>query len=72
VVSDYRLQVVQASTGKVVKGWQPGDKVETDLVDELVDRAKAKGVGLFRSEARVLGGVREAFGEMLLDLKGRV
>ena len=66
------MQIVHAVTGRVVTGWQPGDKVETDLVDDLVVRVKQKGVGIFKSEERVLDGVREAFQEMLLALKGRV
>jgi hypothetical protein len=71
-LSEYRLQIIQVETGKVVLGWQPGDHVETDLADDLTQRVKAKGVGLFKREEKVLSGVREAFAEMLLDLKRRV
>lgn len=73
MASEYRLQVISIKTGQVVAGWQPGDRVvETDLVTDLEARVKAKGVGLFRTEAHVLADLREAFAEMLYQLKERV
>jgi hypothetical protein len=72
-MSRYWLQVIDRQTGgEVVIGWYPGDRVEVDLAGELTERVKAKGVGLFRSEAHVLADLRLAFGEMLYDLKRRV
>jgi hypothetical protein len=74
-MSDYRLQVIHLRSkepDKVVMGWQPGDRVETDLAEELAQRIKAKGVGLFRTEKHVMEDVRKAVAEMLWDLKGRV
>jgi hypothetical protein len=70
-VSDYRLQIVEHRTGLVAKGWAPGDRVETDLAEDVLTRLKGK-VGLFKTEAQVLTAVREAFADMLLDLKSRV
>jgi hypothetical protein len=70
-VSQFRLQIVDKA-GKVTKGWQPGDRVETELVDELCARVKAKGVGLGRTEAHVLADLRLAFAELLYELKARV
>lgn len=88
-MSEYRLQVVEVRTGKVVQAWAPGGPVETDLVMDLCGRLQhkgwepseqvvqgfldgmclrlqEKGVGMFRSEARVLEAVREAFAEQSL------
>lgn len=71
-MSDFRLQIVHLPTNQVAFGWQPGDRVETDLAEELARRVKAKGIGLFRSEAHVLSDLRQAFSEMLYELKDRV
>jgi hypothetical protein len=70
-MSEYRLQIVHAKTGILSMGWQPGDKCEIDLAEDVLTRLKGK-VGLFKTEAQVLTAVREAFADMLLDLKSRV
>lgn len=70
--SAYRIQVVSVDTGKPVYGWQPGDRVETDLIGELCSRVQSKGVGVFKSEKKVLEATRQALAELLMDLKGRV
>lgn len=70
-MSDFRLQIID-KTGHVAHGWQPGDRVETELVTDLLARVKAKGVGVFRNEAHVLADVRAAFTEMIFDLKRRI
>lgn len=70
--SYYRLQVIDTRTGSVARSWQAGARIEVDLAEELARRLKAKGVGVFRTEAQVLAGLREAVGEMLLDLKKQV
>lgn len=73
LVSDFRLQVIHAATGKpVLDPWHPGSAIETDLVDDLAARLKGKGIGYFKTEAKVLEGLRSAFVEMLYDLKRRV
>ena len=71
-VSSYRLQIVDAKTGQVAQGWQPGDKTEIDLVDDLCGRLKGSGIGVFRTEAKVIEAVRSEFQAMILDLKRRV
>lgn len=71
-MSQFRLQIVDAKTGQVAKGWQPADRVEMDLVEDLCTRLKGRGIGMFRTEAKVLETVRGAFAEMLLELKRRV
>ena len=70
-MSDYRLQIIHINTGRVVS-WAPGRLAETDVIEDLLARVKAKGVGLGRSEASVIGRIREAFGEMLYELKSKV
>lgn len=73
-VSRYRLQIVLADDPerRVVQGWQPGDRVEADLVEELCRRVSRKRVGVFSGRGRVVEMVREAAGELLYELKGRV
>ena len=71
-MSRYRLQIIDAQTGEVVIGWQPNDRVETELSEELLRRVKDRGVGLFRTEAQVLASLRQCFSDMLYELKGRV
>lgn len=70
-MSVYRLQIV-GPDGQVVKSWPPGSHVETELISELCERVKAKGVGLGRTEAHVLADLKAAFTEMLYDLKAKV
>lgn len=70
--SYYRLQVIDTRTGTIARSWQAGDRVEIDLAEDLAMRLKAKGVGLLKTEAKVLTALREAMGEMMLDLKKRV
>lgn len=71
MVSDYLIQVVHKDTGKVVS-WAPGLEVEKQFESELLDRVKAKGVGVARTEAHVLADVLSALQEMLRDLKSRI
>jgi len=71
-MSDYRVQIIHQRTGQVAKGWQPGDYVEAELIEDMCRRMKAKGVGVFKGEAKVLAAMREAWSELLYDLKVRV
>lgn len=71
MASEYRLQIVQRDTGKVVE-WAPGLAAEVELVENFCARLKAKGVGLGTSEAHVLADARAAFGELLHDLKAQI
>ena len=70
-MSDYRCQIIHASDGRVAI-WRPGSEVEVDLAEELCQRLKLRGVGLFTSEATVLQAVREEFASILFDLKRKV
>lgn len=59
-MSDYRLQIIHTKSAEVLKSWEPGGQVETDLVEDLAGRVK---------DAE---GVRKAFRALLHDLKSKV
>jgi hypothetical protein len=71
MASDYRLQIVRRD-GALVYTMEPGGKAERDIVEDLVARVKAKGIGAGRSEKHVLGAVRAAFDELMYDLKATI
>lgn len=66
--SKYRLQIVDEG-GRVVVAWPPGGTAEQDFVSAIVAAIQARGVGWFRSEARVLGAIRGAVEETILAAK---
>lgn len=70
--SDFVLQIVNRHTGEIVRGFEPGSHVETDVVEELLTRIHGEGVGLFRTEATVDAVIRKAWGELLHALKSQV
>ena len=75
MASAYVIQVWERAAGKTpakVVEFEPGLAVEKALITELITRTQAKGVGVFRTEAHVLTDVRDAFEELLYDLKSRV
>ncbi len=69
--SDYVMQIRHRETGKVVS-WAPGLAAEVELIDNLCERVRAKGVGLAMTEAHVIADVRAAFAELLYDLKAKI
>jgi hypothetical protein len=69
--SNYLVQIVHRKSGLVVQ-WAPGLNVEDELIDTLCERVRAKGIGIGRTEAHVLGDVRAALEELLFDLKSQV
>ena len=71
MASEYLIQVVHKSTGKVVE-WAPGLAVEKQLVDELGNRVRAKGVGILKTTEQVVTAVKSALDELLYDLKSLV
>lgn len=71
MASDFLIQVVHKATGDVVS-WAPGLEVEKEFETELLNRVRAKGVGLFRTEAHVIDDVAVALRELLFDLKKAV
>lgn len=73
MASDYLLQIIHKHDGMVVGcAWEPGLAVEVALIDDLVARVEAKGVGVGRTEAHVLADVRAAMTELLVALKTKV
>ena len=72
MASDYVVQIVQKSTGKVVAGWAPGRGDEADLVSQISGRIVEKGIGFWRTEAHVMACVHDALDEWLHDLKKQV
>lgn len=68
--SHYRLQIVDIRDGSIVR-WKAGAPIETDLVDELCTRLQKEGVGVFRSQAKVLAAVKSTFASMIWDLKAK-
>ena len=70
-MSDFRLQIVHSKDGRVVS-WRPGAEIETDLIDALGARLQRRGVGLFRSETKVLAALKEEFAKLLYELKAKV
>jgi hypothetical protein len=70
MASNYRLQIVDIRDGEVVR-WKAGAPIESDLVQELCDRLQKKGVGWFRSEAKVLEAVKSEFSGVVWDLKSK-
>ena len=70
--SDYELQVVRRGNKQVVARWPPGLADERDLVEAIVERARAKGVGLLKTEAHTLAAFRDAFQTVLRELKASV
>lgn len=68
-ISKYRIQILDTDTGEVVFSTLPGMAVERQLVAEIVNRSVAKGVGFFRTEAKVSKAIHEAITELLLEMK---
>lgn len=75
MASRFRLQIVDADTGQIVVGnLMPGRgrDDERELVGRVLARVQAAGVGVLRSEARVLEAVRTAMIRVFQDEKDRV
>lgn len=70
-MSEFRLQIVHEKDGFITR-WEPGREFEYDLIDSLVSRVAAKGVGVGCTTAHVLEDVRMAFLELLFDIKSEV
>lgn len=70
-MSEFKLQIVHKKDNAVVE-WKPGSPLEVDIAEELCNRLKVRGVGMFASEEKVLTAVREEFASILWILKSRV
>jgi hypothetical protein len=65
------MQVIDTVTNKTVQ-YEPGRAVETDFVQDCVDRILAKGVGFMRTEAHVEQDIRDGIAEAIFALKSKV
>lgn len=72
MASNYTLQIVQDSSGDVVASWKGRSPIETRMADELANRVALRGVGVGRTTSHVMQDVRDAFNEMLTELKRQV
>ena len=74
MTSNFKLQIVHVRGELVdrVVEWVPGNRIEIDLVKELVYRLRSRGVGVFKTEAAVLKAVEEEFAALLWALKKQV
>lgn len=72
MTSLYTMQIIDKSTGEVVRGFEPGSRVETDLIEEVLTRAKGDGIGYMKSALAVETTLRQAWNETLLALKSQV
>lgn len=70
-MSDYLIQVVHRASGQVVE-WAPGHVVEKEFEQELLNRVRAKGVGMLRPTEHVVKDVLSALEELIFDLKKQV
>jgi hypothetical protein len=69
-MSEFRIAIRRVD-GRDVQ-LVPGAQGERDLIEDVLTRAQAKGVGVFRTEAHVLADVRAALAEALHALKAEV
>ena len=66
-MSQFRVQIVRQDGAKV--RFRPGSHEEHDLIAAVVSKAVSKGVGVFRTEAKVKQAITEAIREVLHDVK---
>lgn len=78
-MSKYVVQISEADSGHVVTSWPPRSKrihgtgeQRGDFIDALCVRVESKGVGLSTTTAHVLNDLREAWHELLHELKTHV
>lgn len=70
--SRYVLQVVEKGSGRIVASWPPGLREEQDVIAAIVDGVRAKGVGIFKTEAHVIEAVRSVVADALYQVKAQV
>ncbi len=65
------MQIVDKQTGDVVS-YSPGSVIESELINNIADRAVAKGVGIGRTANHVREDVRAAVYEAIMHLKAQI
>lgn len=68
--SPFRICIVRADGGPV--HLHPGSHGERDLVETITQHVAAKGVGFFRTQARVEAAIAEGVAEAIHALKSEV
>lgn len=71
MASAFLLQIIHEATGEIVAEWAPRENAP-ELLDDLLARVEAKGVGLFRTTEHVKQDIAAAWRETLQTLKDRV
>jgi hypothetical protein len=71
MASQFKIQIVHADSG-VVYEWAPGQQVERDFIQQIVDRVAAEGVGVAKTQAQVLAVIKKAITDLLWELKADV
>jgi hypothetical protein len=71
VASQFVFQIIHQESGEIVAQWEPRQDAK-DIVDDLLRRAAAKGIGLLRTTAHVSQDIRAAWSDVLQDLKDQV
>lgn len=67
----YLWQVVEEGSDAVCR-LPAGGRIERDIVADVLTRAQAKGIGVFRTEARVLAAIETSLTEVLSELRKEV
>lgn len=70
--SDFLLQIIDRHTGEVVESLEPGSRIEVDIIDSVIGRMHAVGVGFLKSRASVEETTRQAWVDALMALKRQV
>lgn len=69
-MSKFRIAIVREDAEPVL--LYPGSLGERDLVDAVTKQIVGKGVGFFRTEARVRQAITDGIAEVIHELKSEV
>lgn len=69
-MSNYRITISHIDGNHV--SLHPGSPEERDFVEEVVTRAVAKGLGMFKSESQIRLNLVEAMNDLILQMKREV
>lgn len=72
MASQFLLQIIDRATGDVVLGFEPGSRIETAVIDDLVQRVIGQGVGVMTTSASVERIMRAQWSALVTDLKLQV
>lgn len=69
-MSKFRIAIIREDDEPVL--LHPGSQGERDLVDAITQQIVSKGVGFFRTEARVRRLIAAGINDVLMQLKSEV